>query len=347
MKAAPRQIERLLSAPDPGLAVFVVYGPDHGLVRERARKVAQSVIADLDDPFAVSRLNEDDLKADPASLADAMAALSMIGGPRLVRLRLSGDSAPTAGWLADFEAGKAPAEAVLVIEAGDLKKGSKLRKTAEASARMMAIACYADDTRGLMALAEQSLAGQGLTLAPDAKPLLGQILDGDRQLARSELDKLITYKGLKDQRAPGEDTVSGDDIAAVCAAGAEAALDQVVDPALLGEAGAADRGYARALESGISPVGVLRALQRKIDQIDVFNTAPGDAAALARTGAPRFGPPADRFKRTARLWSGRRLDHARRLAFDTERAVKRSGAPAEALVGALLLRIARGARAGR
>lgn len=59
-----------------------------------------------------------------------------------------------------------------------------------------------------------------------------------------------------------------------------------------------------------------------------------------RAGAPRFGPPADAFKQGLRAWRGRRLDQARQRAFETERAVKRTGAPAEAIVGDLLARLA-------
>jgi DNA polymerase III subunit delta len=346
VKANARDTGRWLTRPDPATRIFLVFGPDHGLVRERAGTLAGVLMNGQDDAFAVSRLTDDDLKSDPASLADAMAAMSLLGGARLVRLRLSGESSPAANWLADFEKGDAPAEAKLVIEAGDMKKTSKIRKITESSKIMVAIPCYADNPRDLMKLAEDSLAAEGLSLTPDARAPLSAILEGDRQLARSEIEKLILYKGLKDQRQ-GDDTVTGEDISAVCASGAEAALDQVIDPAMLGEAEAVDRGYARAMESGISPVGILRALQRKIDQIDTVQTADGDPGALARAGVPRFGPPADRFQRTARLWTGRRLEHARALAFETERAVKRSGAPAEALVGALLLRIAKGAKAGR
>jgi len=95
------------------------------------------------------------------------------------------------------------------------------------------------------------------------------------------------------------------------------------------------------MAAGTSPVAVLRVLQRRIDQIELFHAGGGDAGALARAGAPRFGPPADAFRRAAKSFAGRRLDHARRLAFDAERAVKRSGAPSEAIVGELILRLAR------
>ncbi|WP_375283116.1 DNA polymerase III subunit delta [Marinicauda pacifica] len=347
MKVKPRDIPAFISEPPGALAVFLVFGPEGGLVRERAQTLVRALIEDPDDPFAVSRLSEDDLKSDPAALGDAMAALSMIGGDRLVRLRLSGDSAPAASWLKDFQAGHAPAEARLVIEAGDLKKGSRLRKLAEEGDRCAALACYAESGGDIVRFAEELLAEERLSLAPEAKAFFVPLIEGNRQLARAEIEKLILYKGTLDQRGQEAGLISRDDIADVCAAAGDAALDQVVDPALLGDAAGADRGYGRAMASGLSAVGVLRALQRKIDQIDVAAASGGDTGAMMRAGVPRFGPPADLFRQQSRLWTGRRLEHARKLAFDAERAVKRSGAPAEAIVGELLIRIARGAQSAR
>ena len=341
MKVKAREAERVVGRPDPDTRIFLIYGPDSGLVRERASTLAKAVVPDPDDPFAVTRLTEDDLKTDPAALPDALAALSLTGADRLVRVRISGDMAALGGIVADVEAGALPVEARLIIEAGDLKKGSKLRKAAEDGAKSLAIPCYADETRDLLALAEAQLAEEGVTLAPEARAMLAPYLEGDRALARSEVEKLILYKGLSEQRGGAPAVIERADIAAISAVGSEAALDQILEPALGGDPARADSAYARAMAAGTSPVAVLRVLQRRIDQIDTFHTSGGDAGALARAGAPRFGPPADAFKRAAKNFAGRRLDHARRLAFDAERAVKRSGAPAEAIVGELILRLAR------
>lgn len=347
MKLKPRDIDRALAKPDPALQAFVLFGPDAGLVRERGDRLAKALVRDPDDPFTVTRLTEDDLRTDPAALADAMAAMSLAGDRPLVRVRLGGDLAIVGGYLADLSAGKIDAEARLIVEAGDLKKGSKLRKAAEDGANTAAAPCYADEARDLIRLADEMLAAENLTLAPDARAMLAPFLEGDRALARGEIEKLILYKGLNSQRGGAAGVIERVDVAAISAAGADAALDQIIDPAFCGDPAGVDRAYARAVGAGLNPVGVLRVLQRRIDQIDIFHSSGGDAGALARAGAPRFGPPADAFKRSARAWRGRRLDHARRLAFDAERAVKRSGAPAQALVGALLLRLARAAAGSR
>lgn len=341
MKIKPRDAEAFIRSPDRNHLVFLIFGPDTGAVRERAEGLSKSLVPDLDDPFAVTRMTDEDIKADPASLADALSAFSLTGGDRLVRVRLSGDMAALARTIAEIDSGDQPCEAWLVIEAGDLKKASKLRKTVEDMGRGAALACYSDDGRDLAAIADAQLAEEGLRLNPEARAMLIPYLEGDRALARGELEKLVLYKGLKSQRREGDDDISREDIQAISTAGSDAALDQIIEPALTGDPTRTDRSYHQSLAGGMSAVGILRALQRRLDQIGTFHSGGGDTGALARAGAPRFGPPADAFRKSARAFSGRRLDHARKLAFDAERSVKRSGAVVEPIVGELLLRLAR------
>ena len=85
------EADRYAAAPPKGLAVALVYGPDAGLVQERAEKLLKSVVPDLTDPFNVADLSEPTLLADPARLADEAAAISMMGGRRVVRVRIAGE----------------------------------------------------------------------------------------------------------------------------------------------------------------------------------------------------------------------------------------------------------------
>ncbi|PIW28893.1 MAG: DNA polymerase III subunit delta [Rhodobacterales bacterium CG15_BIG_FIL_POST_REV_8_21_14_020_59_13] len=341
MKATARDVNTRLAQPDRELTAWLIYGPDRGLVRERANALVKALVEDPDDPFNVTKLTDEDLKADPAVLADNMAALSMLGGDRLVRVQISSEAggAPIADFLKDFEAGRAPAEAWLVVEAGDLKPAGKLRKTFEPAKKALAAPCYAETGRDLASFTDEALGAEGLTLEAAARARFLPLIEGDRGVARSEIDKLILYKGPKDIRSPGEDTITLADIEACAAAGGEAALDRVVETAMSGRVREADASLARALAGGASGVGLVRTIQRRIDLLSEMKAGGADAAL--RLGAPRFGPAADAFKQQAALWSDRALDQARQAAFEAERQMKRAGAaPAELLGGDLLLKLA-------
>lgn len=345
MKASARDVARQLAQPDKNLTAWLIYGPDRGLVRERANALVKELVPDPDDPFNVTKLTDEDMKADPAALADSMSALSMMGGDRLVRVQISTEAggAPIAAWLKDFEAGDATAEAWLVVEASDLKPAGKLRKTFEPAKKALSAPCYAETGRDLASFADEALAAEGLTLAADARARLLPQIEGDRGIARSEIDKLILYKGPKDLREPGDDEITLADVEACAASGGDTALDRVVETALSGEVKLADGSWARAHASGASGVGLIRAIQRRIDQL--IEAKSGGPEAAMRLGGPRFGPGLDAFKRQLSLWPERALDQARQAAFEAERAMKRSGSVPDLLAGDLLLKLALRAQA--
>ena len=86
------------------MRVILLYGPDAGLVRERAEALAKKTVTDLQDPFRVALLTGAMIAEDPARLIDEMAAQAFGGGRRLVRVQQAVESlaAPLATLLADL-----------------------------------------------------------------------------------------------------------------------------------------------------------------------------------------------------------------------------------------------------
>ena len=75
MKLTWKQIEPFVKSPDPKARVVLIYGPDDGLMRERAKTIGKTVTEDLDDPFNVATLTTDLLAEDPViELIDVLAA---------------------------------------------------------------------------------------------------------------------------------------------------------------------------------------------------------------------------------------------------------------------------------
>ena len=79
MKLSYRDIDAQVKNLSPQYQAVLIYGPDEGLVRERATKIAKQVVEDLQDPFLVANLDPDTLKKEPGQLADEVAAISMMG----------------------------------------------------------------------------------------------------------------------------------------------------------------------------------------------------------------------------------------------------------------------------
>ncbi len=332
MKVQPRDAEGFCAKPPEAMAAVLVYGPDGGLVRERAEKLRASVVPDADDPFRLVELTADDLKGDPARLRDEVQAMAFGGGRRVVKLRGAGDG--LAKLFQEFLA-EPLGEALVVVEAGDLSPRG-LRKTFEGAKNAAAIACYRDEGEGLKTLIRQHLNEAKLQVAPDALDYLAARLGGDRRLTRLELDKLILYVGDAGQ-------VDIEAAEAVVGDSAERTLDDLVLAVGSGDLAAALRDLGRAWAEGVAPITLLRAASRHLQRLHLLSGAIAAGAppaeAVKRLRPPVFWKQQSAIAAQARTWPSDRLGWALSRLLETEAACKRTGAPAQLLTERVLVEL--------
>src|SRR3981081_4815568 len=82
-----QDIDAFLNRPDPARPIILLYGPDAGLVRERADALVASAVDDLSDPFSLVRLDGDELSAQPSRLVEEAMTMPLFGGRRAIRGR--------------------------------------------------------------------------------------------------------------------------------------------------------------------------------------------------------------------------------------------------------------------
>ncbi|WP_157014457.1 DNA polymerase III subunit delta [Mesorhizobium xinjiangense] len=252
-------VEKWLSRPDPATRLVLIYGPDRGLVSERARRFAVSSGLDLDDPFAVIRLDAGEVESDIGRLHDEVRMVPLFGGKRLIWLRNAGSHKALAGAVKALLADP-PDDATILIEAGDLKKGTGLRGAVENAPAGMALPCYADDARSLEQLMESTFAEAGLNVSSDARLLLKSLLGGDRLAIRGELEKLVLY-------CRSQSRVEAEDVAACCGDIASASADTIVDAALIGNIDRMDAQIGRFTSSGAAPFLILSSAMRQFQTL--------------------------------------------------------------------------------
>ncbi|HYS48211.1 MAG TPA: DNA polymerase III subunit delta, partial [Xanthobacteraceae bacterium] len=68
-------IDAYISGRDAARPIALVFGPDAGLVSERADAIVRAAIDDPNDPFALVRLDGDELSGDPSRLIDEAHAV--------------------------------------------------------------------------------------------------------------------------------------------------------------------------------------------------------------------------------------------------------------------------------
>ncbi len=336
MKLSGAQIDRFVAAPDPAVRLALLYGPDGGLVAERADRLLRNLVDAPDDPFRVAELSPERVREDPALLRDEAGALALGGGRRVVRLRGAGDglAEAVAGFL-DAPAG----DSVLIVEAGDLAARSALRKLAEGAAGAAALPCYRDDEKSLAGLIRDSLAGAGFGVEGDALAFLTGHLGGDRQVTRRELEKLLLYM---EGRAPGT-RATLEDARACVGDSAELTLDDLALAVAGGDLVTMERTQARAFAEGAAAVTVLRAVARHFQRLHQVagRTARGATldAAVKALKPPLFWKTAPAFRVQAESWSPAALAQALGRLLEVEIQCKRTAAPARLLTERLLLEL--------
>jgi DNA polymerase-3 subunit delta len=338
MKVATRDQGRFLQSAESKVAAVLFYGPDQGLVRERALDLVTRIAGDAADPFRVAELSAAQLKDDPARLADEAAALSLSGGRRVLRLREAADAHAEA--LDELLVGPPPAS-FLVLEAGELAPRSALRKVFEGSNSAAAIACYLDDEDALARLVQDSLKARGLSIEARAQAYLVAHLGGDRGVSRQELEKLALYLG------EGTSEVTLDDVSAVIGDSSVASLDDCIFALGDGDRAGIDRGYARALDDGNDEISILRAAGRHIMRLHQVAAASDPREAMRTLRPPVFYKFESRFLAQLRLWSPQRLGEALSRLNRAEIDIKTNAQPKSAIAERALLDVAGLARAGQ
>jgi DNA polymerase III subunit delta len=338
MRVSASRVAGFLQRPDREIRAVLLYGPDAGLIRERANSLTRSVCPDVKDPFRVADLSGATLVADPARLADEAAQMSMVGGRRVVRVRDASDR--LAGLFGSF-LDTAPGDGFIVVEAGDLPGSSSLRRAFDTSPRAAAIGCYPDTADDRAAVIRDTLREHRITASRDAIQYLVEHLGSDRMLTRAELEKLVLYTG----EAADLDL---DDVRLSIGDSAALALDDAIMAATEGDTSRVDRVLDRIFQEGDSPVSVVRAMLRHLQRLHAFAVRLAKGTTLAevlRTARPPiFYRQQDNLKRQLAAWNEARLRVQLDRIAQAELRMKLTGLPAETICREAMLAVAEAAR---
>jgi DNA polymerase III subunit delta len=252
---------------------YLVHGQDEGLAHERVKAIIRNLLDSDPDPLRLVRLDGDAVARDPGALADEAYAVSMFGGARVIWIDAQGrDLMPALEPLFT----RPPTDCVIVVKAGQLRKGTGLRTAFETSTIRASIECYSDDANALEALIDAEAQAAGLSIAHDARAALVALTGADRQTTRGEIAKLMLY-------ARGKTSITAEDVEAIISDAAPSNLDQVVDQALLGDLQSVETSLTRFFDEGgeadhlmmrlVARLILLHRLRLEMDQGRPFDAA--------------------------------------------------------------------------
>jgi DNA polymerase-3 subunit delta len=329
LKAA--DVDRFVARPDATRPVVLVYGPDAGLVRERAEALIRASVDDIADPFALVRIDGDDAASEPMRLVEEANTVPLFGGRRAVWVRAGARNLVPA---VEALLKAAAPDCRVVIEAGELRKTAPLRVLCEKAPNAVALPCYEDNDAALARVVDEEMREAGLTISPDARAALLPLLGGDRAASRSEVRKLALYA-----RDRGKVEVA--DVIAVVSDASALALDELIDAVFAGQPGEAESQFTKARNAGTTPGSIMFAAQRHVATLH--------KARLADTSVERMIPPVHFSRKAAvdaalRSWTAPRLERAMAQLAEAAFEVRRNAALAEPIAHRALLALAVNAR---
>jgi DNA polymerase-3 subunit delta len=332
-----QDVDRFIAKP--AAPIVLLHGSDAGLVRERVDALIKTSVDDPNDPFSVARIESEELAANPGKLADEANTVPLFGGRRVVLLKISSrhNVLPSIEAVLD----NPPQDCRVIIESGELRKSAPLRALCEKAKAAAVIACYPDRAQDLVRLIDQEMSEAELTIAPDARAALVELLGGDRLGSRNEIRKLTTY-------ARGNKRVELADIAAVVSDASEFGLDNVIDAAFAGQSAEVDREYDKARADGATPGGILARALWQVTLLHKMRLAidNGDSAesAMMRGGPPVHFSRQERVGMALRTWSSTRLTGAMQQLADALLDARKQPELADAITHRTLLSLAVSAR---
>jgi len=331
-------VDRFIAKPDPAQPIVLVFGPDAGLVRERVDALIRASVDDPTDPFALARIEGDELAGNPLRLVEEAHTVPLFGGRRAVLVKTGVRNIASA---VETVIAAPSSECRVIIEAGNLSKSAPLRALCEKAKVAAALPCYADNERALAQLIDDEMRTANLAIAPDARATLLALLGGDRLASRSEIRKLILY-------AQGQKNIELADVIAVVADASQVALDGVIDAVFSGQTAEVDSEFSKARAGGSSPAAIVSAAIRQVANLHKIRLAieSGDSIEFAtkRSVPPVHFTRERQISEALRVWSSPRLLRAMEQLADASLEMRRNAPLAEAIAQRTLLSLAANAR---
>lgn len=342
MKLSGRETARFCANPDLSLKGALIHGPDPGVIADRRRMLVESVLGGEKEDLRISQLQSSEVRKDASLLDTELKSQGFFPGRRVVVVDAATDGLSKG--LGEILEDVTVEDAFLVLTAGILPARSSLRKLFESSNALISLQQF-QETLGPSDI-EESLRASGCT----------------RGLSTGALEHLVSYAGTSDYGSfqqlieiiavyslSVEREITDDDISKLLPAGQDSEVDIFVDAVAHGNAPAVGPTLRRLQTGGVNPVSVLIALQRQFRQLMLASTAPGGPeAGLAMIRPPLWGARKSAMQSLLRRWSGRRLEQANQILFETDGNVRSSGnLPDIAVIERCALRLAMMARSSR
>lgn len=275
--------------------IILLFGADDSQIAE----IAQKTMAALPQPLEKIELGGAQLKSDPSILLDEALAISMFGDSRCILARSSGEEALAAVTnLLESDGNPCP----VILMAASVTDKAKLVKLVEAAPDGLAVLCNVPNSGTMNAIVRGYADAAGIRLETPMIDAIARYTQGDRRLAKSEVEKLALYLDAAPDRPK---TVTQAHIDALKAETEDDGFDAIVDAVLGGDLKALPAEMARLSATGINAVGLTMAMERRVARLMAVAARLGDSSDISGF--------VERELQARRIWKGESKGMARQL----------------------------------
>ena len=247
-------LDGFLRKPVPEIGALLVYGADAAAVHDLASRIVERVVGKLDSPFAVTKLDDSLIFADPGRMLDEVRSPSLWGGRRVVWVRGAGQHFLKAvePILNGMVSGN-----LIVAESGILIRGSAMRSRFEVSGHAWILPVYEASDENAGAMIDGALRVLGLRIGDEGRNRLIELSGRAGSILERELEKLASY-------CLGADSVTVADVEAVGGNAVGMEADELIDAVLGGDVSSADRCFFLLTRSGVEAGWLLTAVHTQL-----------------------------------------------------------------------------------
>lgn len=325
-------IENFLSAPNSAYRIVLFFGPDRGLVSERASSLAAAI--SKREGGQIERFDSAQLSETPDALSIALHAGSLFEPISVVR---TDDENGAITKLLPELLDNPPTECTLIVEAGDLKPTSALRKGIEQSDIAASIGCYPDTDKSLGFFIQSFFRENEVKTNQETISFLIDNLGADRQISKNELEKLLLFIHPKKQ-------VELEDAINICGNSSNIEYSDIIDFAFEGKIADIGEEFDRLAALGTSPSQIIRQAighTKLLQGITAGARGSSDIrATIQKMGGRIHFKRRDSITRQAVLWDSKRLLSALSDLGETELKCRQSPSLEPLLLSRQLMRIA-------
>jgi len=310
---ASKDVSGFLRSPRLQHSIYLVYGPDHGYVTEMANAIAKSSGIVMDDAFAFIRMSAAEA-ANDSHLINEAHTVAMFAGKRVLRI-VQADNDKALLKQVNTLLEDPPEETIIVLEAGELRKGTSLRKAVEKSTNGLAIPCYGDNSAAVHALIDDTFPRAEGKLHKDTRQYLASVLGADRALTRAELEKLALFGNSTSQ-------IELKDAMALVGDASENSAFEMIDSVFAGHLEQFEQSYLSFEMTGQNPNAIATLALMQLRQFGLMRHAIEGEGQTAQSVLQNWRPPVFGNRRQTvesilRIWSTQALSHAMKRLQDT------------------------------